>query len=507
MTFKNRYHKMNQTIVPDEKTINDTLVQMQNLKRSPHRTAIIAAASCAAVALIVLAAAGVFSHQMPGNLAAQHEPDSTAEQTPVSTDSSVALPTPLPTPRPVSIALTGEPIKFNELGLDFPNVDYPEMPQGLADIAAFSEDMIMRSRLIIDGTVQNVRFNHYFEHEITAVYEVRVNDVLYSEVDIKIGDTILIEQNLYVFSCCQDCVVGLKPGGRYVLPVYEIPEQYAYVSHYMHGKHEADTSIWKYISEEAFDNGTSVMISKPLESRYNIIYPFMPPIQVIEHVGYLFPSSWQSLVTDDATPVEMDVNTEALYHDLYLRDEGFMDDFKHLIDMYVNEQYRSEHTRTSDLATDGGKIETTSNLAYQYAEKQLGSFIMVDIDQLSDEEKERIIAKTKAEPYPIIISDFECKQTESGAWIAEYSELTESGYKARHIDIPSYIELAEDTKLIDNAREYLTPAYQNLDASARLNKDTTSYWVDFKDADGSVVIRAEMRLVGDILRYTIFQSR
>ena len=506
MSFKDQYQRMNDNIKPDEQTVSGTLARMKDGRKHTYRIfAGIAAAACAAV-VIVLAAAGVFSAPMPG------QDISAALQTPAQTaaDNRPTVSS-VPTPTAVLIAPDGSPVDFSDLGLDLPDVDYPDVAQSLADIAAFSEDMIADSSMIVDGTVKCVRFNHYFDDETTAVYEVRVNNVLYAKTDVAAGDLVLIEQSLYEMTSLQDSIIGLKPGGRYILPIAETPAQYAYATHFVWEPKvffdpgaDPDADVWDYIAKDAQVRGITITKAQRLESAYTIIYPFMPPIQVVPGVGYMFPNSWESLLTDDASPVEMDTDSDALYFTLHLRDEGFLDDFGRLIDTYTSEAYQTEHNRPKDVSIENGRIQTTKNLAYLYVQKQLGSFIMEDINAVSREEQQRILAAAQAEPYPIVISDIVLTQDDSGAWTASFGELVDGQYQPRRIEIPASIALPDEAQLVAEAHRYLQPAYQALDASVHLDESMMVYHVDFVEADGDVLISADLNFVGSIVRYTVF---
>ena len=496
MSFKDNYKTMNHYISPDKEMTNNTLSQMNETtsitKKRPYKIIMGIAAACAVV-LAAFAAFGVFSGNKPDDQIAQLPPSYTDNPTG----------TPIPTSTPTRIELTGTAVNFSDLGLDLPNVQYPEMPESTACLAAFREDMIMDSCLIIQGTVQNIRLNDYLDTQTTAVYEICVDDILYSEKDVAPGDVILIEQDLYMATSIQDSVVGLKPGGQYILPITELPEEYAYVSEFTY---ESDL-----IAPEAKNTSVNIERAHVLESRYQIIYPFMPPIQVVPGVGWLFPSNWESLITDDASPVVMDetaaqaTDGTLYYETLYLRDETILLDIQTLIDEYTSNEYRTEHAAvTSGEMTIDGRVKTTKSLAYIYTQDQLSPFIMVDIDSLSDDDMQRILAQTQEYPHTILISDFECEQTASGQWAAKYTEYLENDVqKAKQIIIPEYIDVPTDTQAIAIADKFLTD--QSLTPSVRYEKSSQCFFVDYTDTAGRLKIRAQITVIGHLYMYLIFE--
>jgi hypothetical protein len=171
MKFEEEYKRMNENITPKDELKRETAKRMsEESERKTARFRVIrgaaAVAACLAVTVGAMGVLGAFSGKAP----AEDQAEGKQPQT-VQTDPSGAV---LPGP--------GGTITYSSLGLDLGNVEYPDMPgDSQACLMPFSEDMIMDSKLIIKGTVENVRFNKYFENQTTAVYEVRVDEVLYSE--------------------------------------------------------------------------------------------------------------------------------------------------------------------------------------------------------------------------------------------------------------------------------------------------------------------------------------
>jgi hypothetical protein len=462
MKFEEEYKRMNENITPKDELKRETAKRMsEESERKTARFRVIrgaaAVAACLAVTVGAMGVLGAFSGKAP----AEDQAEGKQPQT-VQTDPSGAV---LPGP--------GGTITYSSLGLDLGNVEYPDMPgDSQACLMPFSEDMIMDSKLIIKGTVENVRFNKYFENQTTAVYEVRVDEVLYSEKDVKAGDLVLVEQNLYMFTSIQDSVVGLKPGGQYILPIFE--SDYDRVEDF-----RADSDI---LTGEARDKGYSVVVSKELESAYGIIYPYLPQIQAVPGKGYLFPSNWVSLATEDASEVILDVNSESqgYFEKLLFRDESLITDYKALIEKYVSEDYRAEHKPVIDsgLEIADGKVKTTEGLAFMYADNSI-------------REQE------------LIYIDFKCEQDAStGEWVVTYKTEKSGDVTIR---VPEYIELPAGEALIGLARAGLAEPYASMQASVDYDPAMESFEVRFAGEDGSAQVTAVFNILGTLNNYVIFE--
>jgi hypothetical protein len=189
-----------------------------------------------------------------------------------------------------------------------------------------------------------VRFNQYFRYTRTAVYTLRLDNIFYSELDVAEGDTFIVEQVLYG-GTLSDSEFSLKPGGRYILPIY------------------ADHGV---VQEYDVDENLSTAAK---ESAYTLVYPFQPMIELTQGGGYLFFGDrdehgggfgWKSLVNDETVEVVMDVETasgaDSWISRMKLRaDAQFEDDFQALVDYYCVEG-GAEYQGAIDTVPQGSGI-------------------------------------------------------------------------------------------------------------------------------------------------------
>lgn len=291
--------------------------QAQTQKRvKPARIAAVglAATACAMLAIFVL----------PGLLGdvPTAEPNAVAVSS-LTSDAASAQ------PAEQRLALGGNPVPYSSLHFGYTaDTVYPDVPNQTQSmcVIAFSEDMLARSELVALTTVEDVRFHDYLSYTHTAVYTLRIDKIFYSELDVAEGDTFTVEQVLYG-GCLSDSEFGLKPGGRYILPIC------------------ADEGI---VQEYDIDNEPHTAAK---ESPYSLIYPFQPMIELTADGGYLFFGDrdengggfgWKSLVNDETVEVVMDVETasgtDSWVTRMKLRaDDRFEDDFEALVDYYCAE--------------------------------------------------------------------------------------------------------------------------------------------------------------------------
>lgn len=231
-------------------------------------------------------------------------------------------------------AAPASPVAYSSLGLPAAT-DYSDVEDGGNSLCvmAFTEPLLKDCPLAVKATVEAVHFNTYLRYTQTVVYTIRIDDVFLNKLETPLqeGDTLLVEQELFN-SSLSDLLVGLQQGGQYLLPLY-----------YVH-----DNTV----SEYDVDTGGTVMA--PRESPYALVYPFMPYIQAVPDGGYLFfyraytdeenASSvrgsymgWQSLFTDDARPVTVDVENAEI-DGLWLRSDAQQveADFQAVLDTYCH---------------------------------------------------------------------------------------------------------------------------------------------------------------------------
>ena len=297
--------------------------------------AALAATACAVFAIFVL----------PGLLRETPEaPSGVAVSTPTQAAERTATAPPAQTQR---IVLDGSPVHYSSLKFNYTeDLQYPDVPdqtQAMC-ILAFSEHMLTQSQLVAIATVEAVQFKQYFRYTHTAVYTLRLDKIFYSELDVGEGDTFIVEQMLYG-GTLSDSEFGLKPGGRYILPIY------------------ADPGV---VQEYDVDENLSTAAK---ESPYTFVYPFQPMIELTEGGGYLFFGDrdengggfgWKSLVNEETAEVIMDVETasgaESWIDHMKLRaDDQFEDDFQALVDYYCVEG-GAEYQGAIDTIPQGSAI-------------------------------------------------------------------------------------------------------------------------------------------------------
>lgn len=445
----------------DQATENSVKISwMRKHPRGRQLAGLVAAAIVVVLGIVFLPDVLLQNESVPTNLTSEN----TTTEMPTTIVQTVSI-----QPR---VILDGSPVNFSQLGLENHTIQYPENTNySQACLMAFSEDMIKDSCMVIIGTVKSVHFNYYSNYDISAVYELQLGEILYSEKDINIGDTLIIEQDLLMFSTIQDLVVGLNIGGTYLLPIREVDSPY--IKDRVSGSDK--------ISSQAEDDGVEVLLYKRMESPYQIIYPFMPPIHVVPDTGYLFSYAWESLVTDDASPVIMDydINNNVLYGDLYMRDDSFIKNFHLLIEKYCNETYRAEHAGNYSIQYEiqDGMVKTTGNLATLFAQ-----------DQMQD----------------IVIIDYTVVQGSSGEWIVSFKdEATGEKYK---VEVPEYLPIPSKTEMIAEAEIYLAEDVSKYTEKVEYDDVRNRFYVIFENSNDDSMVRAEFNLLGKLICFSCFES-
>ena len=163
------------------------------------------------------------------------------------------------------------------------------------DIDAFKESIVDDSIGMIEGEILDIWVNHYeyatasdkfepngriYHKDSTVAYKIRV-DKVYSG-DFKVGDEVTVEDRYFV---C-DSVVSIKKGGYYVIPI---------------GK--GDGKLWM--------NDEIVSGVGEMKSKYFTSYQFHPQIEKVDG-GYIVPSDWETLITDECTEIIMDIEGEEI---------------------------------------------------------------------------------------------------------------------------------------------------------------------------------------------------
>lgn len=438
----------------------------------------------------------------------------------------------------IEIDLSVDRLNYSNLELGLDTIVYDENNEEMLMIdEPFYESMIMDSVLIIIGKVTNIRYNSYFGSTKTVVFELRVDEILYSEKDIKVGDVVIIEHDLRYPSSLTDELVGLKLGGQYILPIEETKDDYITEWYFT-----PDTT-W----QDAIDRDLSVISKAKLESPYNTVHRLMTPVQVVHNKYYLFADEWESLMTPEATKVDVDIemnNSSQWEERLYLGDISVLKDFKEIISKYVNEEFRQEMFHTIPFVFENNKVKMTNHLARHFEKTNLPPDKLIIINYICEKTvfgewllefevenrylhfgktksswvkyelgtEEQVISVVKGyltknlseysryekyilddEDY-IVISEYSRTETDDGGWIIKYTAMNDN--ESFTITAPGYAEMATSEQLIKNALEFMPPEYADYSASVELDRELGIFRVYFSDDKGEVKVIAMLGLFG-----------
>ena len=187
--------------------------------------------------------------------------------------------------------IINEPLYYSKLvkNTDIPELNGYDISVSL-DIAAFDESMLNDSAGVIEGEIIDLWVNQYeyatasdkfepdgqiYHKPSTVAYKIKIDRVLSG--DFSVGDIITIEDYHFIL----DSIVSIKKGGKYVIPL---------------GKGDG-----KFFEHDKIISGDT-----NLESCYYTLYQFHPQIEKVSG-GYIVPSDWETLVTDDCTEIIMDI--------------------------------------------------------------------------------------------------------------------------------------------------------------------------------------------------------
>lgn len=217
--------------------------------------------------------------------------------------------------------IINEPLYYSKLvkNTDIPELNGYDISVSL-DIAAFDESMLNDSAGVIEGEIIDLWVNQYeyatasdkfepdgqiYHKPSTVAYKIKIDKVLSG--DFSVGDIITIEDYHFIL----DSIVSIKKGGKYVIPL---------------GKGDG----------KFFDHDKIISGDTNLESCYYTLYQFHPQIEKVSG-GYIVPSDWETLVTDDCTEIIMDIadidNAVFSFSDplYYVPDSIFNDRITHII--------------------------------------------------------------------------------------------------------------------------------------------------------------------------------
>lgn len=188
----------------------------------------------------------------------------------------------------------------------------------ILSVAPFSETYLKDSVAVIEGEVLSVGKKEYtviYEFDKfekggrltqkteTLIIEIRADKVWFG--DIKEGETVTVETEMYF-------MILPAVGRKYVLPLCDEGSAI-----------NLDEAGQTYLGGDI-----------RRESIYSIIYPFQMQIEKTEK-GYIFPATWESLITEETKDVTVDISltaTEAEYDKMKLdSEEAFTEQFTKLL--------------------------------------------------------------------------------------------------------------------------------------------------------------------------------
>ena len=194
-------------------------------------------------------------------------------------------------------------VLYSELNfVDSTKIEAPVAVTGTeGKIAAFTENLLSESGAVIKGTVINITFKDYKDNadaqpsRQSVIYEVKVDKIYFSNESFQVGDTIIVENDLYTYTSLAGSMEKLNTNRQYLL---------------------------------LLNNN---------EDELSIIYPFAPQIEITEDKKYVFPEHWVTLVNEKTKSVSMDIDDDFSYYgEMKLReDTEFEDDFQKLVDSYL----------------------------------------------------------------------------------------------------------------------------------------------------------------------------
>lgn len=235
---------------------------------------------------------------------------------PVSSTVAAVIDTEQPTANENPII--NEPLYYSKLvkNTDIPELNGYDISVSL-DIAAFDESMLNDSAGVIEGEIIDLWVNQYeyatasdkfepdgqiYHKPSTVAYKIKIDKVLSG--DFSVGDIITIEDYHFIL----DSIVSIKKGGKYVIPL---------------GKGDG----------KFFDHDKIISGDTNLESCYYTLYQFHPQIEKVSG-GYIVPSDWETLITDECTEIIMDIEGEEIPYPgslYYVPDSVFNDRITHII--------------------------------------------------------------------------------------------------------------------------------------------------------------------------------
>ena len=214
--------------------------------------------------------------------------------------------------------IINEPLYYSKLvkNTDIPELNGYDISVSL-DIAAFDESMLNDSAGVIEGEIIDLWVNQYeyatasdkfepdgqiYHKPSTVAYKIKIDRVLSG--NFSVGDIITIEDYHFIL----DSIVSIKKGGKYVIPL---------------GKGDG----------KFFDHDKIISGDTNLESCYYTLYQFHPQIEKVSG-GYIVPSDWETLITDECTEIIMDIEGEEIPYPgslYYVPDSVFNDRITHII--------------------------------------------------------------------------------------------------------------------------------------------------------------------------------
>ncbi|ADL53118.1 hypothetical protein [Clostridium cellulovorans] len=238
---------------------------------------------------------------------------------------------------------SGDDLSINYSSLRFTETEPIETPKNTilnystsrdAKVVGFAEEFLKDSVLVFKGTVTNIYFKNYQfevyteeskENETVpaqaemVVYEVKIDDIIYSEEDVKVGDIIKIEEyNSGEEFGDERFGSGLKVNHQYIIPVDEAGE----------------TIIYKGSNGHLPTGGYYARGNITRDGKYTTLCYFAPQIEVTLDNQYLFHDRWTSLINSRTKNVVVDPPKSSWYNMKLRDDDDFIKDLKNLIEKY-----------------------------------------------------------------------------------------------------------------------------------------------------------------------------
>lgn len=364
-----------------------------------------------------------------------------------------------------------EPINYSDLGLNLPEVTYPEIVGAEACLIAFTPEMLGEADMVVLAKVNDVRFNKYYYNGNTVCYDIEIIKSFYDYGEIKTDTNLTIECNLFTGSSIENASVGLKKGGVYILPIQF--EQERYMNDYGYSYNMSE----KLLSKEAQEKGIGLLYFKKMESGWSLIYQFMPQIQLVQDDYYLFTRRWGVKLATGATNVIED-EAQGFINELFIKQASdFLPDFENIVKQYCGKQKIALEIVTYPVID--GKIKTVEDVAWEYAYNQYEK----------DGQSGTIDSKIST--------------NKSGEFVIT---LTSEKGKKYTYTVPEYFDAADPQTLIDDALKYFVFDANDYQVALNQKEYLNGYNIVEFSKDGKIAVRADFTTLGRFHQYRIYED-